>query len=422
VKRPAISSPTVITLVALAAGIGLGLLVFRSGSPKWLAVADHVSAFGTLWTNALRLTVVPLVVSTLIVAIAGHGISRAIGRIAGLSFVTFASLLAAGAMVVIAVVPPVLSRLNLERRPVSQEASRDRTDETRAGATSFKDLISTLLPSNLVKAATEDDLLALVVFSIFVGLATTRINPDQSAPFIAVVRGLAASMRVIIGWILWLMPVAVFAFSFVATANIGLSTAGILGSWLGIAFLMAAILMIGLYAIAVLIGRVTLRSFAKSLLPAQEVGIATRSSLAALPALLEGARTHLHRDDAVTSVTLPLAVSSFKINRTINSVARLLFLSYVYNVPLGMISIATFSVAALLMSFSSPGIPSRGPSGTLPLYLAAGIPMEGIVLLRAVESIADFAMTTLNITADMTAMTIVGRFVRQPAGLTESSA
>jgi Na+/H+-dicarboxylate symporter len=421
VNRRTFSSPTAITLVALAAGIGLGLLVFQSGSSRWLSVAEHVSAVGTLWTNALRLVVIPLIVSTLIVAVAGNGVVREIGKIAGFSLATFAGLLAVGVVVVVTLVPPILSRLNLEKRSIPQEASKDR-DQSIGKGTALKEVIATILPANLVKAAAEDDLLPIVLFSILVGLAATRINVDQRVAFIAVVRGLADSMRVLIGWILWLMPIGIFAFSFVATAKIGLSTVGILGSWIGVAFLMVAILMAGLYIVAVVVGRVDLRSFARSLLPAQEVGIATRSSLAALPALLEGAQTHLNRNDAVSNVTLPLAVSSFKFNRTINSVARLLFLSYIYDVPLGVIPIVTFSVAAMLMSFSSPGIPARGPAGTLPLYLAMGIPMEGIVLLRAVESITDFGMTTLNVTADMTAMTIVGRLVKQSADVSVSSA
>lgn len=419
--RRTFSSPTALALVALTAGIGLGLLVHESGSSTWLSVADHVSSVGTLWTNALRMLVIPLIVSTLIATVAGNGVTKGIGKIAGLSFATFAGMLAAGVVVVLTLVPPLLSRMNLERRPVPQETVKNGDESTRKG-TSLKDVIATLLPANLVKAAADDDLLPIVLFSIFVGLAATRIDEQQRSPFIAVVRGLAVSMRVLIGWILWLLPLGIFAFSFAATASIGLNTVGILGSWIGIALLMVAVLMTGLYSLAVGVGRVSLRSFAKSLLPAQEVGIATRSSLAALPALLEGAQTHLNRNDAVSNVTLPLAVSSFKLNRTINSVARLLFLAYVYNVPLGFISITTFSVAAMLMSFSSPGLPAKGPGTTLPLYLAIGIPMEGIVLTRAVETITDFGMTTLNITADMTAMTIVGRLLKLPAGIPNSSA
>jgi Na+/H+-dicarboxylate symporter len=225
-------------------------------------------------------------------------------------------------------------------------------------------------------------------------------------------------MRVIIGWLLWLTPLGIFAFSFVAASNLGWNSVGILGAWVGIATVLALLLMAGLYLTAVLLGRVSLTSFAKALLPAQEVGLATRSSLAALPALLEGAQAHLKRNDAVSNVVLPLGVSSFKLNRTINSVARLLFLAYVYNVPLGVANVTAFAVAAMLMSFTSPGIPARGPSATLPLYLAAGIPLEGIVLTRSVDSITDFAMTVLNVTADMTAMTVVGRLSREPAAET----
>ena len=411
-KRFAASS-TGIALFALVAGTSLGLLVYRSGSAQWLGVTEYVSSFGTLWTNALRMTVIPLVVSTLIVAVAGRDLKQGIGKITGLSYLTFAALLLAGTLIVLAVLPPILSRLDIgSERPISTRSDGD-SGERPARGSGFKDFIATLLPANPVKAASEDDMLAIVLFAILVGLAATKIEPQQREALVDVARGLSASMKVVIGWIIWLMPVGIFAFSFVATANVGLGTVGILGAWVGVAYIMAGILIALMYALAVLVGQVSLRAFAKSLLPAQEVAVATRSSLAALPALLDGAQLHLGRNDAVSNICLPLAVSSFKLNRVIHSVGRLLFLSLVYKVPLSFASITTFATAAALMSFASPGLPGRGPGATIPLYLAVGIPMEGIVLLRAVESLTDIGMTALNVTADMTAMTIVGRFTKQ---------
>lgn len=409
-----VTSTAIGSLLALALGVALGLLVFRSQSAWWLKAADTVSAVGTLWTNALRLTVIPLIASTLVVAVAGQSGRKGVGRITGLSFAAFASLLATGVLLVLLTLPAILSRTGLRGSASLQIRSNDAVeDATLAGKTgkssSINDIIATILPSNLLRAAAEDDLLPLVAFSILIGLAASRIAGERQVVFVSLMRGLSESMRIIIGWILWVMPLGIFAFSFASSANLGWSTVRILGSWVAVVSVLSLSLTAGLYLIALLVGGARLSAFAKAVLPAQGVALATRSSLAALPALLKGAQKHLPGNSTATNVALPLAVSSFKLNRSINSTSRLLFLAYVYGVGLTPAGIASFVVAAMLMSFTSPGLPTRGPGATLPLYVAAGIPLEGIILLKSVDSITDFAMTVLNVTGDMTAMTIVAR-------------
>lgn len=410
-NRKPFTSTAIGSLVALALGVALGLLVFRSQAAWWLRAADTVSAVGTLWTNALRLTVIPLIVSTLIVAVAGQHGRKGVGRITGLSFATFACLLTTGVLLVILALPAILDRTGLRGSAALQIRSNNAVEVAgrTEKASSFSDIIATILPTNLLKAAAADDLLPLVVFSILIGLAASRIDEERRMVFVSLMRALSESVTIIIGWILWVMPVGIFAFSFASSANLGWSTVGILGSWVAVVSVLCISLTLGLYLIAVLVGGARLGSFARAVLPAQGVGLATRSSLAALPALLKGAQEHLPGNSTATNVVLPLAVSSFKLNRSINSTSRLLFLAYVYGVNLTPAGIASFAVAAMLMSFTSPGLPTRGPGATLPLYLAAGIPLEGIVLLKSVESFTDFAMTVLNVTGDMTAMTIVAR-------------
>jgi Na+/H+-dicarboxylate symporter len=115
----------------------------------------------------------------------------------------------------------------------------------------------------------------------------------------------------------------------------------------------------------------------------------------------------------VTGFVLPLSVSTFKVNRTISSTTKLLFLAHVFAVPLGAAELATFLVTALILSFSSVGVPGGGSAfRTLPAYLAAGVPIEGIVILEAVDTIPDIFKTLTNVTGDMSAATILSRTER----------
>ncbi len=146
--------------------------------------------------------------------------------------------------------------------------------------------------------------------------------------------------------------------------------------------------------------------------PAQIVAASTRSSLASLPALLQGAEEGAALPREVYGFTLPLAVSVFKLNRSITSLARMLFLAHLYGVTLSPEQIGAFILTVLLISFGTAGVPATvGGLNTLPAYVAAGIPAQGVILLGALDTIPDVFETILNVTGNMTATTFVSRFV-----------
>jgi Na+/H+-dicarboxylate symporter len=104
-------------------------------------------------------------------------------------------------------------------------------------------------------------------------------------------------------------------------------------------------------------------------------------------------------------------VSTFKVNRTISAPFKLLFLAHLFGIPVSPAFLVIFIASVVVLSFSSPGIPSGGFLTTLPVYLAAGLPIEGLILLKAVDSVPDIFKTLVNVTADMSAAAIVARFV-----------
>lgn len=172
-----------------------------------------------------------------------------------------------------------------------------------------------------------------------------------------------------------------------------------------------------LYVIVALLGRVSIRRFAQAVAPAQFVAISTRSLLASLPALIVGAEQRLKLPSAITGFVLPLSVSTFKVNRTISSIVKLLFPARFYDVALTPMQMTVFVLMVIILSFSSPGVPSGGGIRTIPAYLALGIPIEGVLMFDAVEVIPDIFKTLLNVTGDMTTAIIVSRIAGIPAAL-----
>jgi Na+/H+-dicarboxylate symporter len=136
--------------------------------------------------------------------------------------------------------------------------------------------------------------------------------------------------------------------------------------------------------------------------------MSTRSSLAALPALVEGGRDRLELSVAATGFVLPFAVATVKVSRVISATVMLLFLVHALDLPLGFGRLLLFSGTVLLLSFMVVGLPGRGPEAdVLPAFLAAGVPLAGVMILDAADAIPDIFKTVLNVTSDMSIAAII---------------
>jgi Na+/H+-dicarboxylate symporter len=177
-----------------------------------------------------------------------------------------------------------------------------------------------------------------------------------------------------------------------------------------------AFFIVLLYPLTAIAGGTSMREFARAAAPAQLVAISTLSSIAALPALVQGGMDHLRLPSRVTGFVLPLCVSIFKLNRTVSATAKLLFLAHVYGVTLSAGTVAVFMVTVILLSFGAVGVPQGGQAfATLPAYLAAGIPAEGVILLEATSMAPDMLKTLLNVTGDMSVAAFLSRGSRAAA-------
>ncbi len=165
-------------------------------------------------------------------------------------------------------------------------------------------------------------------------------------------------------------PAGVFALSYVLALRTGGQAAGILTVYIAIVCGLLLLFTLLLYPVTAVLGRTTMRTFARAAAPAQLVAVSTRSSVAALPALIEGGRTHLRLPAPFTGFVLPLSVSLFKVNRTISSLVKLFFLAHVYGISLRPAAIATFLAIETILSFGTAGVPLGGMS----LKGLAGLP------------------------------------------------
>jgi proton glutamate symport protein len=405
-------SLTVRVLIGLVAGLVVGFVV--NASPELRGVVPWIEPLGSIFINAIRMTVVPLVVASLVVGVAGAPDARAIGRVGWRAIVLFVVIVLAGAIFGAIIAQPILTRLI---DPASTAAVRAGASELAGAAEegarrlpTFGQWLIDLVPANPIRAAADGAMLPLIIFSLLFGVALLRLDVARRRPVIAFFEGLAEAMLVLVRWVLVLAPIGVFALAVPLAARMGLAAAGaLIGFVILVSGLCIAFALLVLYPSAAAIGRVPLGPFARAIAPAQAVALSSRSSLAALPAMIEAAETRLRFPPEISRFLLPLSASTFRAGSGVGLTVSVLFVARLYGVDLTVAQIVTVIATVLLTSFSVPGIPNGSIIAMVPVLVAAGIPVEGIGILLSIDTIPDMFRTATNVTGHMTAAAILAR-------------
>ncbi len=406
-------------LIALAAGLIAGIVAAvnrDAGGAFFLAVADPV---GSIWINALRMTLIPLVVSLLISVVASVPDARSTGRLGLRAFGVFVAFLVVTGILSVLVGPSLVAMLPIDATTIAALQGGD-AEAVVANAARMPSIAQTLVdivPSNPIRAAADGTMLPLVVFALALGAAASRIAPEQRAVLIGFFRGFADAMLVLVGWVIALAPIGVFALAAGLAAKIGLDAVGVIAWYVVILSGVVIAATIMMYAVAVIFGRVPLGQFARAIAPGQAVAFSARSSLAALPALVEGARSRLTLPPVITSFVLPLAVSTLRLSSPIRWAITLPFLARLYGVELGYTQLITLVIAGILLSFSIPGLPSASLFLMAPFLDGLGIPAAALGIVIAADAIPDLFKGVLNVTGHMASAVIVSHHVPEEAVL-----
>jgi proton glutamate symport protein len=323
--------------------------------------------------------------------------------------------LMAAAGVGVALGAPLLAAFPLDPAAVESLRASAASATEAAGATAAKvpslgQWLVDLVPVNPIKAAADGAMLPLILFSVLFAAALTRVEAERRAAVLRVFEGIQDASLILVRAILSLAPIGVFALAVPLAERMGLAAAGALLGYIGIvSAICVGFMAFVLYPAAVLIGKVPLRRFATACLPAQGIAFSSRSSLAALPAMLESVRETLKLPPTIASFFIPLAASMFRAGAGIGQTVGVLFIAKLYGVDLGTAQLLTIAVTSVLTSFSVPGVPGGSILVMIPVLMSAGIPIEGIGILLGVDTIPDMFRTTTNVTGHMTAAVIVAR-------------
>ena len=316
--------------IGLGAGLLLGFAVSSSNSPWLMRIPLFLDPIGAMFVNAIRVAVIPLIVSSLIVGVAASGDdARKISRLGGRALALILSTLLVAALFALAVASLLFARLHIDKTVVARlNESVAMHEIAQASPPSFAQWLSDLVPTNVFKAAADGALLPLIVVSVAFGLALTQVERERRATVVQFFHGIADAFLVLVSYVVKLAPIGVFVLAVPLAARMGAAAAGALVSYIAIlSAAIAAFTVLILYPAAMLWGRVPLSRFTKAAAPAQAVAFSSRSSLAALPAAYEGARAGLALPEDIYNLFLPLAASMFKVGAPMVQIVGVLFLA-----------------------------------------------------------------------------------------------
>ena len=399
-------------LIALVVALALGAAVAASGNTMLRDAADIVAPIGTVWVNAIRMTIIPLIVSLLITGVASATDGKSIGRIGGRAILVFGLLLAGTALVVIPIVPSVFALLPRVQGgppplPAGAAEAAGQIVASAPGQTLSAWIVS-LVPANPIAAAATGAIVPLIVFSLLLGLAIASSPPASRATLVQFFSALGDALLVLVRWVIAAAPIGVFCLVLPLAANLGVGLVGAVGFYIAVYAGTSLAVVALLYLVVAIVARIPSARFARAVLPSQLIAASSSSSMACLPALVEGAEL-LGLTSRVTGFVLPLAVSAFKIAAPVSWTVGALFVAWFYGIHLGPRELATIAVAAIFLPFIGPGVPRGAFIMLAPLFLAIGLPAEGIGILIAVDAIPDIFSTVLNVTGDLAAAAIIQR-------------
>jgi Na+/H+-dicarboxylate symporter len=367
---------------------------------------------GTLWLNALKMTVIPLVVALLIVGIAKSAEAAHAGRIAGRSVLWIVIICTLSAIFGTLMILMLTHAFPLPRATAAglQAAMSGIENKAPASLPGIAEFFKGVIPDNVVAAAANGDILPLVVFSVMFALALGFISEAGRRSLVTFFEAIGDALLVVIEWVLWIAPLGVFALALVVGSAAGSAAFAGLGHYIVLISAVGVLVTLAAYPLAILFGRIGSAAFIRGMIPPQAVAISTRSSLASLPAMLASARTLGIREE-VADVSLPIAVALFRATGPAMNVAVPFYVAHWLGLHPSLAQMIAATAVAAVMSYGAVSLPGEVSyiSSIAPIALALGVPIAPLALLVAVEMVPDIFRTVGNVTMDVALAAVVDR-------------
>jgi Na+/H+-dicarboxylate symporter len=405
-------------LIGFAAGLVAGLVAYTfARDATWVAnvVAYITGPLGQLFLRLLFMLVIPLLFSALVVGIAEMGEIRALKRVGlwtlGYTVVVSGIAVAISLAVVNLVKPgagvdPVAARELLAQGGAGAKSILEKSGEAKTGV----DAVLGLIPSNVVTAMSENDILAVMVFALIFGIGLLMVQSQRSETLKDAIEGVFEVSMKLIGLVIQLAPLAIFCFMFNLAAQFGWDLLGKLAAYVAVVLIALALQFFGVYsALLALLAKKNPVTFFRQTREASVMAFSTASSNATLPTSLRVADTELKLPRRVARFVLTIGATANQNGTAMFEGVTVLFLAQFFGIELTLAQQGFVMAVCILAGIGTAGV----PAGSLPVIAlilgGVGVPPEGIGLILGVDRFLDMCRTTLNVVGDLVAATVITR-------------
>jgi DAACS family dicarboxylate/amino acid:cation (Na+ or H+) symporter len=409
--------PSIRILLGLVLGAvaGVATNLLADGGPRSERfVALVTEPIGKIWLSGLIMTVIPLIVSSLALGVAGLGDLRKLGRMGAVTLAGFLCLTALAATLGLTAMNVMRPGEDLDPEVKTRLLETYRGEAEGAmglsGTTFGIDLLVKIVPRNPIKAAADGDMLAIIFFTLALGAALAALPGEQARPLLALLESLGHATVAIIHGVMFLAPLGVFCLIYSVTARFGFDLLlGLLKYVLVVVGTLAFMQVVGYALVVKFVAGLDPWEFFRRIRLVMVTAFTTSSSNATLPTTMQVAREELGIPREVAGFVLPLGATLNMNGTALYEGATVLFLAQVFAVPLGPVQQLIVVLMSVVTAIGVAGI----PGGSLPLLMMVlgmvGVPMEGIAIILGVDRILDMCRTVLNVTGDLVTATIVAR-------------
>lgn len=401
-------------VLGAVAGVTVNLVVGLTPAVEWL-LRNATEPLGRVWLNALIMVVIPLVLSTLSLGVAGLGDVSRLGRIGLITLLTFLMLTTLATIIGLILVNTVRpgAALDPEMRERLMETYRGQSTQMMGlsqGALSINTFVN-FVPRNPIRAMADGEMLAVIVFALFIGVALTTIPAPRAQPLLAVLDAVAAVTIRIIEIVMRFAPYAVFFLIFSVTARFGIGLLATLASYVATVIGgLALFVVFGYSTILVVLARRSPLDFFRKARIVMITAFSTSSSNATLPTTLRVTEESLKIPRPIAGFVVPLGATANMNGTALFEGVTVLFIAQVFGQDL---TVSQQLIVVLMSVVTAIGV-AGVPGGSIPLLMMVlqmiGVPVEGIAIVIGIDRILDMCRTTVNVTGDMVTAAVVHRF------------
>jgi Na+/H+-dicarboxylate symporter len=390
-------------LVGLCAGLAAGTAIAAAGRPEAAPLASVADVVGTLWINAILMTILPLVVSKLVVSIAGRDDAQELGRAGRRAAITYLILLIAAAALSAAVMPPLFAYLPIDQAAAASLRAGVPPASPAPGSSTAGQWLTSLVPPNAIRAAADGAIVPVLIATVAFAFGASRIPRGLRDPLVQLFKAIDAAITTLLHWIVALSPFGVFALGLGLALRVGAGIVTALAYYVVVSSAAMVLFTAVLYLVVYLGAGLSPLRFARAAAPAQVVAFGTHSSMASLPAMIEGAEARLKLSPTATGFVLPLSLAVFKYSGPVWFVVVTCFVGRLYGVTIDPSRMVAVVLASVVTSFAIGGVPSGAAVVVAPVLAAAGLPIEAMGVLLAVDPIPNAFRTVANVTGMLAA-------------------